>query len=146
MKAFERILMFVALSLLAACGGSTPNEGGPIRVIRCPVPVPPPTMLYPMNGATNVPDGNFTLVYAFIYGTSVSLVPATATLPVAVVRTAVPSPLPSPAATPEPGHAPVAFAVPPLQSHMTYKVYSLFTPLDTSCTPASGLVGSFTTQ
>lgn len=137
--------LLVCVSLLAACGGSTQNRVGPPG-IPCAVPLPPPAMLYPMNGATNVPDGNFTLVYAFIYGKSVSLVPATATLPVSVVPTAVPSPLPSPAATPEPGHVPVAFAVPSLQSHTTYSVYSLFTPLDMSCTPASGLVGSFTTE
>jgi hypothetical protein len=133
--------LIVALVLpLCACGGAgaKPPCG--------PNGLPPATLLYPINGATNVPDGNFSMVMSFQYG-FVSLAPANGGTPVSVSPTAVPSPLPSPSATPEPGFTPYAVSVTALQSGTTYTVLSSFpNDVDVPCTPVTVKIGSFTTQ
>ena len=105
-------------------------------------------MLYPRNGATNVPRGPFTLVLAYSFGTTLQLTAAKSTVPVAGVRNnaPVPNPLPAPAATPEAGYTPYGYAVPALASHTTYTVAAHFMPVDPGCTAATVTIGTFTTK
>jgi hypothetical protein len=105
-------------------------------------------MLYPINGATNVPDGNFTLVLAFSYGSSISLTPSNGGSAVTNItaNAAVPTPLPSPAATPDPLHTPYGYGIPALQSGTPYTLVANFTSIDTSCAPSQFTIGSFTTR
>ena len=113
-----------------------------MNCVALPLPAPPP-MLYPQAGAVGVPDGNFVLVLAFAYGTSTSLVSASATIgPLAA--TAVPSPLPSGAGTPLPGASPVAYSVPALGPGTKYTVTALFTR--SGCPDEPSDAGSFVTR
>ena len=144
MRVAVRFLIIALIGLLAACGG---GNAVPRKLVQCgPVGQPAATLLYPLDGATNVPDGNFTMVMSFDYGL-VSLTTADGT-PVSMLgHVAVPSPLPSPSATAEPGFTPYALSIPPLQSHTTYTVSSKFpNDVDVPCTPTTVKIGSFTTQ
>ncbi|MGD0051012.1 MAG: hypothetical protein ABSD03_04220 [Vulcanimicrobiaceae bacterium] len=70
MTSLWRTLPLAATIALAACSGATtPPEN------RCvPIVIPaPPKMVYPANGATGVPDGNFTLVLTYGFGSSLTL-------------------------------------------------------------------------
>lgn len=101
-----------------------------------------------MNGATNVPAGNFTLVLAFSYGTNLELTAQGIATPVSGIHpnAAVPNPLPTPAATPEPGATPYGYGIPALAAHTTYTVAAHFMPVDPGCTASSVTLGTFTTK
>ena len=105
-------------------------------------------MLYPMSGATDVPPGNFTLVLAFSYGTSLELTAAGSTAPVAGVKVnaPVPDPLPTPAASTVPGYKPYGYAIPALAAKTTYTVAAHFMPVDPGCSASSVTIGTFTTK
>ena len=145
MRVASRCLIVALIGLLSACGGSNAD---PRKLVQCgPIGQPAATLLYPIDGATNVPDGNFTMVMSFDYG-FVSLATANGGTPVSMSGpVAVPSPFPSPSATAEPGFTPYALSIPVLQSHTTYTVSSAFpNDVDVPCTPTTVKIGSFTTQ
>jgi hypothetical protein len=139
--AIKLALICSMLCALAACGG-TPSG--------CPTPLPgsqaaplPPELFYPEPGATNVPDGNLTMVVAF--ATSLTLT-AGAQLIALPSPGPAPSPLPSPMASPPFANDALlqGVAVPALQSHTTYSVHDQRGPAGV-CNPPTDL-GSFTTQ
>ncbi|MFN2450285.1 MAG: hypothetical protein ABR508_10960 [Candidatus Baltobacteraceae bacterium] len=99
-------------------------------------------MLYPIPGASNVPDGDFTMVTA--YATSLTLT-AGAQIVVLPPPGSAPSPLPSPMATPFIQGEPLqGEAVPSLQSHTSYAVTDQ-RGTRSNCNPPTN-IGSFTTQ
>jgi len=132
--------------VFAACGGGTPAPSPTI----CPeIPViAPPTLLYPIDHSTNVPDGNFTLVVGSGAASPPPpvLVPANGGMSV-TGGTAVPapSPLPSPAATPLSGETVYGFPIPTLQPMTTYAVTFTFGPIIPGCT-GPDTSGQFTTK
>lgn len=132
----------LAAALLAGCGGGVAT----VRNLECQaigtLPAPP-EMLYPVSSATNVPDGNFTLVLASTYGDSLSLTSSGAAI--ALTTAAVPNPLPTPNATPPPGSTPAGYAVGALAAHTAYTITATFTQ-PAGCPNVTGNVGSFTSQ
>ncbi len=160
MKLFARIAGAASVLLAAACthapaahaaaqaAAASPAAATPAAQRPCTPSHPAPTMLYPMNGAKDVPPGPFTLVLAYSFGTSLELTTAESTtpLPGVKVNAPVPSPLPSPAATPEPGYTRYGYAIPALAPHTTYTVAAHFMPVDPGCTAASVTIGTFTTR
>jgi hypothetical protein len=143
MKLVFLTMFFVAG--LADCGG-----GGSTAFVATPAPsacsdlVPaPPPMLYPQDGAT-VGDGGFPLVLGFgaSYPVTVALVGPGSTQ-VSLEATNVPSPLPTPAASPMPLNTPAAYSVPVLLAHSTYTVTVSIKARD--CATGFAL-GSFTTK
>ncbi len=130
-------------AMLSACGGAaTPRSQ---EQVICGLAPPAPSLVYPIDGAVNVPDGNFTLLLTSS-ATPVSLLVANATVFADLPPTTIPSPLPSPAATASP-HA--GYAVPKLQPSTTYEVVGVYPvsgchPID--YTPPPQPIGSFTTS
>ena len=102
-------------------------------------------MLYPEDGASGVPDGNFPLVLSYkFFGNSLALEVGGSIAVPSLMPTPVPSPLPSPAATPLPIFTPAAYAVPQLQSATTYSVVAISSP--SPCFPSQESIGTFTTK
>jgi hypothetical protein len=133
------LLIGIVAGVLAACGGGQSGVAPAKQCFGYPVPAPP-TMIYPQSNATGVPDGDFTLILGFAYGNTTSL-PSSSTMVGPLAPTAVPSPLPSGAATPNPNFTPVAYSVPALQSRTQYTISVQFA-LPNAC-PVT--IGSFTT-
>ncbi|HTW84830.1 MAG TPA: hypothetical protein VMD91_12225 [Candidatus Sulfotelmatobacter sp.] len=131
----RRLLAVVVLALTACSGTTTTPQNRPTYPPSpCPAVIPAqPTMIYPTNGETGVPDGNFTLVLSFQYGTNgLILSPANGG---ASVTTSAPSPAPT---------APEAdYSVPALLPATSYTVTAKLT------TTPSGIqdvqLGTFTT-
>lgn len=144
-------LAIPALALAACSGAGASTSPGPVP---CPLAagsalaIPaPPDLLYPMPGASGVPDGVFTMVAG--YGT---LAPPPAQLvPVSGGTTVTggawgppPSPIPSPAATPRSSTETLYGApVPALAAHTAYDVQVTF---GTPPCQSTETAGSFTTQ
>lgn len=107
----------------------------------------PPDLLYPMPGATGVPDGNFTLVAGYsIRPPAVQLVTASGGIPAFSSNAwgPPPSPMPSPAATPRSSSEVLyGLAVPVLAARTTYNVDVTFGTPPCQTTESAG---SFTTQ
>ena len=143
MRCVRALGALLSIALLAGCGGAVAS----LRQVQCgaygSLPVPP-VMLYPVANATGVPDGNFTLVLSSTYGNGLFL-SSTGNANLALATAAVPSPLPSPNATPPPGSTPAGFSVGTLAAHTTYTVAATFTQ-PAGCPNVTGDVGSFTTQ
>lgn len=143
MQCRYRLIGFVgAISALtlSACGATT----GPSPE-TCALAPMPPALVYPLDGGTNVPDGNFTLVLtqsAAHVSLEISNVVAVADLQSAPI----PNPIPSPASTASPG---AAYAVPVLRPSTTYEVFGVY-PLGgchpSDYTPPPSPIGSFTTK
>ena len=137
--------------VLAACGGgaSTPSPGPvpcPLGVGADALPMPP-DLLYPIPGATGVPDGHFTLVVGYSFTPPpMQIVTAIGGMP-ALSSNAwgpPPSPMPSPAATPRSSSEVLySLAVPALAAHTTYNAQVTF---GTPPCQAMESAGSFTTQ
>ena len=119
-------LVFAACSGAALIGGlvscvpSTP-ECAPLR------PLLVMALVYPINGATAVPDAPGTLVFTFEAGPTLQnaravLTPGSGPPVVSGPQGPVPSPLPTPNASPTPGQRLVAFAISPLAAATTYQV------------------------
>ena len=102
------------------------------------IPPPPPGMLYPVNGATNVPD-SFTLVLTWAE-TPIEL--QTAGIAVEVQPTAMPSPLPTPNAGPAYNNA--AYRTGNLRPATTYQVLAPSPTCEGQTAPQP--IGSFTTS
>lgn len=146
-KNMLRACALACFALLTGCNGAASL----IRsAITCPS-APPPQVLYPMSGATGVPDGAFTMVVAY------PLNPSTLWNPPQFVAAggsssisggsygAAPNPLPSPIATPGSlGDQKFGVAVPPLQSGTKYSI--AFKESGFANCSASSQAGSFTTK
>jgi hypothetical protein len=133
----------VAVLALGACGGGsrpTPNTN---PCVGYGALAAPPKMLYPPDGATSVPDGNFSLVLS---RSAQSVQIAAGGKTVVALPVPVPNPLPTPNATPAPGITPGAFAVPPLHAATMYSVYADYGPPAPGCGDLTQPVGSFTTR
>jgi hypothetical protein len=134
---------------LPGCGGGSGTPLVPEQYQVCSVflPAPPPTLLYPEQGAVGLPDGNFALLVedaGSVYSIGIEVAGSTAPQPLS--PTAVPSPLPTPAATPAPGVTPAAFGVPALMTNTQYVVTGTI-DVASSCGPTTTLgIGSFTTR
>ncbi len=102
-------------------------------------PTIPPALVYPIPGATGVPDGNFTLVAAYVPpGGTIALSSGAA-----LAAAAVPSPLPSPYASPAPNATAMSgFAVGALAPSTSFTV-ALSVP---GACPATVQLGQFTTH
>lgn len=142
--------LFFLLALVACGGGASSPSPGPVP---CPLAagmsaVPaPPDLLYPMPGATGVPDGNFTLVAGYsVTPPAMQLVTGSGGIP-ALSSNAwgpPPSPMPSPAATPRSSSEVLyGLAVPALGAHTTYTAQVTFGTPPCRTTESAG---SFTTQ
>ena len=135
----------LGLALLAGCGGG--GAVASLQKVQCvntAMLPPPPEMLYPMDNATGVPDGNFTLVLSEPYGNGVYLSGGSGAN-ISLATTTVPSPLPSPSATAPPSSTPAGYAVGALAAHTTYTMDALFTE-SAGCPDIPVYVGAFTTQ
>lgn len=135
-----------SLAVLSACGGGGTSPSSNSNGI-CVTAVQAPSLVYPMNGATGVQDGNFTLVLSRA-ASPVSLATGGTTV-VGLASAPVPNPLPSPAASPSSTDA--GYAVPSLQAATTYQVQGPL-PLSGCYDPSSpppqpiGTYGTFTTR
>ena len=134
--------MCIFAGWLVACGGSAAAPASSCTPL--PVPMPPP-MIYPQTKATNVPDGDFTLVLGFSYGSTTSLASASSTVG-PLSTTPVPSFLPSGSATPLPGVTPAAYSVPTLQAATNYMVIAHFIAPGCPAGQDVGGIGYFTTK
>jgi hypothetical protein len=149
----RRLALAAALCapLVAGCGGSGQTPSG----VPCPqgivgssdVPASP-QLLYPIDGARSVPDGNFSLVFAFyakaeFHGASRRLQNSVSVVQASAYGTP-PNPLPSPIATPRPNwNVYLGSSVPALLPNTTYSVTAT-----TGTAPCSSQVtyGTFTTK
>ena len=145
----RRILAFSAVGLvaavLAACGGNGPaGTCNPGPLLAAPV------LLYPIPGATGVPDSPGYLVVANVGPASGSLylIPPSGGSGIAAQALApVPSPAPSPAASAPANSTSLAASIPTLTGGTAYTVkFTANQP--SSCVQAqnSGSIGVFTTQ
>lgn len=143
-----------ASSVLTGCGGAARPAPAQTFSVCAAQPAAaavlvPPQLVYPLNGATNVPDGNFTLVLSttnIAPQGAVSLAIDNAIVLLNVAPTAIPSPLPSPAASAPPGSA---YAIPALNAATTYQVIDSIPQTGCFTTPPPiypGVIGSFTTR
>jgi hypothetical protein len=133
------IIAGVLAGLLGLSGKTSP------AVQPCTVMVPaPPRLVYPMPGATGVPDGNFTMVVSFKPVLPITLVGNTAVVG-PLVPAMVPNPLPTPLATPRPAGHQAAYAVGPLAPATTYTL-TMNVPANQHCPAKVETGGSFTTR
>ncbi|HEY9179675.1 MAG TPA: hypothetical protein VIO32_03085 [Candidatus Baltobacteraceae bacterium] len=150
-RSFVPLAVGIIALALAACGGTSS------RSTQAPVPCPlaagayaipaPPDLLYPMPGATGVPDGDFTLVVGYSSRPpQMQLVTGSGVIP-ALSSNAwgpAPSPMPSPAATPRSSSETLyGLAVPALSAQTTYTAQVTFGNPPCQTTESAG---SFTTR
>ncbi len=104
-------------------------------------------MLYPIPGASNVPDNAPYLIIGQVLngGATYTLTSPTASTITASTTVAVPSPLPTPIALGSPA---AAVALPALAAHATYTVTSSNSGPVTACSSGQpgGNLGTFTTH
>jgi hypothetical protein len=128
-------MLLLAFSIIAAGGCETDESHGGAVPGECGQPVPIVQLLYPIPGSTNVPTEAGVLVYEGTYaGTALAHSTSPASVPIELVSgsaapidaqpTAVPQPIPSPAATPRPYNVGSAYAVAleTLSPNTTYQV------------------------
>jgi hypothetical protein len=134
-------------SALLAAGCSQSTSG----FVACPyspeVALLPTMMLYPIPGATNVPDDVGIVIYAGYSGAgTISLAKNGAAPRVRAVPTPVPNPLPVPIASPVDGDVPTfAAAFPSLDPASTYTV-TFNSGQSGACANPKTNLGSFSTQ
>ena len=139
---------FALAAALLAAGCSQSTSG----FIACPyspeVALLPTMLLYPIPGATSVPDDIGIVIYAGYDGAGTITLAKTAAGPkVHAVATAVPSPLPSPIASPVDGDVPTfAAAFPPLDPASTYAVTFNSGGPSGACENPKTNLGTFSTQ
>jgi hypothetical protein len=138
LKQIRAAFAVVALFAVAACGGA--NYGAPGAACTGIVP---PVLLYPSNGATGIPDGNFDLYVGWPSNPTnqwgVPVVTAANALQAnGTIFTPALGPPPN-AATPPPGDQAFVSHIPPLAAGATYSVALPGGPC------GAGL-GAFTTQ
>ncbi len=128
---------------LAACSGGSSTPSG-MNCLGSQANLPPaPQLLYPVPGASGVPDAVGILIYEG-YGTS----PNTITLfnggqaPVATTPTTLPSTLPTPIASPSQPGTTYAVSFPVLTTNAIYQAQYA---LPAGCNPKTASFGSFTT-
>jgi hypothetical protein len=163
MTAKRLAILMLALALPAIALGCAVEEshGGAAPGGDCTYDYPAVELLYPIPGATGVPPNIGVLVYQGTYqGTPLAQSTSPANVPIALGVTAppsigtpptsVPSPFPSPAATPygPSGGSAYAVALPTLSPNTTYQVFA--TQNVGGCIEPGQTVqshiGSFTTQ
>jgi hypothetical protein len=134
------IPLLLASALVACTSGA-----GTAPVVGCAqlTVVAPPPLLYPVNGATGLPDGNFNVILGYAYG-SLALTAPDGTVVPAASPVPAPSPLPSSPVTPSPSSTPVAYPVPALKATTSYTMIGTLTPA-TGCSFTYNF-GSFTTR
>jgi hypothetical protein len=138
---FRALLISASVGL---CGCAASGAACPQSLPIAPAPL---TMIYPMNGATNVPDGNFTLVVAYTTTPPMQLTISGGSSSVTAGPWGpAPSPLPSPATSPPSGQQLFGASVGPLQSRTTYSAYYTQALIGPCATTEILQVGSFTTQ
>ena len=136
----------IAIAATACSNDSTFGGGG----TPCPVlALAPPILLYPQPGATKVPTSIGIIILANIgpLGGSVTLMTTGSTVAAGSFSSA-PSPLPSGAATPQPGATAQAASIPTLFAGSTYTVNFAGNPQQgSSCVPpqVGGALGTFST-
>lgn len=141
-RALATLVLAAAATTFAGCGGSQ----GTI----CPqIVLPGPELVYPVNGATNVPDGNFSLVVAwgnpspdFLSDATLYSLSSTVNLQLG----AAPNPVPTPALSPLPPAASMLGAnVPALAPNTSYN-FQVTTNEPGACGGVRrSTIGSFTT-
>ena len=134
-----------AIALATACSNDSTFGGTP-----CPaLALAPPILLYPQPGATKVPTSVGTVILSNIgpLGGSVTLTTTGSTVAAGSFGSA-PSPLPSGAATPQPGATAQAASIPTLFANSTYTLnFTGNSVTGSSCAPpqAGGALGTFST-
>ena len=125
--------MKLAAAVFGACTGIALIAGlascVPARHIACAsaVPIQEMVLVYPVDGATGVPDSPGTLVFSFpngpvLSGAKAALTPSGGQPIVSGPQGPVPSPLPAPNTSPSPGTRLVAFPISPLTTATTYQL------------------------
>jgi hypothetical protein len=145
LRIFSTALASLAIALSTAC--SNDSTFGPTP---CPAILQaPPTLLYPKPGAAAVPINVGVVILSNVgpLGGSVTLTTAGSTVAAGSFGPA-PSPLPSGAATPQPGATAQAASIPTLFANSSYSVnFTGNTGNGTSCPPlqSGGTLGTFST-
>jgi hypothetical protein len=136
----------LSAALATACSNDSTFSGG----TPCPaLALAPPVLLYPQPGATKVPTTVGIVILSNIgpLGGSVTLTTTGSTVAAGSFGPA-PSPLPSGAATPQPGATAQAASIPTLFASSTYTVnFTGNSATGSSCPPvqAGGVIGTFST-
>ncbi len=148
----SRFIFIIMVGLALAAGTSCAKS-----VIACASTARPEALVlvYPINGATSVPDAPTSIVFETIPGIVFSgaqlvLTPPSGPPIVSGPMGPAPSPLPTPNASPPPGALLVGFTVPALAAGTLYRV-SFNGTYVTGPGPCSGqfpitAIGSFTTK
>jgi len=148
----RRFIFVITVGLALVAGTSCTKS-----VIACTSAIQSPTfvLVYPINGATSVPDAPTSIVFerdpgALLSGAQLVLTPPSGPPVVSGSMGPAPSPLPTPNASPAPGAILAGFTVPALAAGTLYKVsfngtYVADLAPCLGQNPITG-TGSFTTQ
>lgn len=142
----SRICLGVRLgicTLFLGIGCSSAPKTAPPCFVLDPIPRPLVLDVFPIPGATSVPDNVGVVIYASSQTVPITLV--SGTTKIATQPTAVPSPLPSPAATQGPGFTEYAVSVPPLATATTYGIVASLTQ-DCAVGPVEQTIATFSTK
>jgi hypothetical protein len=142
MKSSAALALALPLAVgLAACSGGSSSPSGRV----CPLPTgATPQLLYPVPGATQVPDAVGILIYQGYTESTVTLVNGILA-PVATTPTSVPTTLPSPIATPSNPNGTTTYAV-SFPTLAAASLYSTLYALPAGCSPSTAQFGYFSTQ
>ena len=145
-ESFARVRAFAAVVLSAAVLVGCGNNGGYGCLLF--IPTLPGSLIYPMNGATNVPDGNFALVVAHAGAGYVLSLVGGGSAGVGLEPAPLPSPLPTPNASPSAAMQIdyAAYSMGSLTPNARYTLNAIRLP-DPGCGSGSTTsIGSFTTR
>lgn len=126
----QRALLALLGCVVAGCSGGNATTSSFLACAAGGTLPAPPQMVYPANGATGIPDGNFTLQLSAQYGNSLELTSASGQAITLI---------------PQAGSS--SYSIPQLSAATTYAIHGVFAPATQGCpSTVSGGIGSFTTQ
>jgi hypothetical protein len=144
---FKTVGLAVVAAIAVAAGGCSGSNGSPPGP-SCNTPSAP-TQLYPISGTKGVATRLNIMVFAGYNGGIILSRFASGSPYINTQPTAVPSPLPSPAAMPPSGQTPFAVSLPALRAHSKYTAYTFMSSAPCITPPIGNnavKIGTFTTQ